>query len=210
MRKCVAIIMLTGLLSVAGTRAKAQADELIQLALNIEKLAQLKSILNQLYSGYTMLSKGYTKIRDVANGNYALHQVFLDGLYAVSPTIKQYRRIPDIISYQAKMVSEYKSAYRLFVQSKVFDEQNLKYFKSVYNNLLEQSAANLDELVLVVTANKMRMSDDERLAAVDRIFNSVQDKLLFLRDFNSSGKLLAFQKLKEKGDLSSLKNLYGQ
>jgi len=78
--------------------AKAQADELAQLALNIQKLSQLKKILQNMYNGYQIISKGYNTVKDLSQGNFNLHEVFLNGLYAVNPAIKNYKRIPGIIN----------------------------------------------------------------------------------------------------------------
>ena len=85
-----------------------------RLILDIEKLAQLKSVLTNLYKDYEVLETGYTAIKNISEGNFNLHKVFLDGLLAVSPTVRKYERIVDIISDQGKIVSEYKSAYNTF------------------------------------------------------------------------------------------------
>src|SRR5436190_3638298 len=83
------------------TKANAQTQEATQLVLNYEKLKQLEEILDNMYKGYKILTKGYNRIKDIAEGNYTLHQVFLDGLFAVNPSVAKYKRIPDIIRYQS-------------------------------------------------------------------------------------------------------------
>jgi len=45
---------------------------------------------------------------------------------------------------------------------------------------------NLDELAMVITAGKLRMSDDERLQAIDRIYASIEDQFSFLRDLTAA------------------------
>jgi catalase (peroxidase I) len=71
----------------------------------------------------------------------------------------------------------------------------------VYANLLHESLRNLDELTMAITADKLRMSDDERLRAIDEIYGQMQDKLLFLRNFNASSNVLALQRSKENNDV---------
>src|SRR5690242_17511542 len=85
--------------------SKAQQEETQQLILNFAKLEQLQAILDNMYTGYTILSNGYNKIRMISEGNYSVHQLFLDGLMAVNPTVRNYRRIPQIISYQKLLLS---------------------------------------------------------------------------------------------------------
>ena len=192
-----------------ANKALAQTDEIAQLLLNVEKLAQFEQILSDMKKGYEILSGGYNTIKDLSQGNFNLHKTFLDALMEVSPTVKNYKRVADIISYQVILVKEYKSAFNRFKQDNNFNEQELAYLGRVYKNLFKQSLDNLDDLVTIITANQLRMSDDERLEAIDRIFADMQDKLLFLRHFNNNTTVLALQRAKEKNDAGTMRLIYG-
>ena len=65
-----------------------QSQEAKQLLLNVEKLAQLKLMLSHMKTGYQILEKGYTSIKNISQGNFNLHRDFLDGLLQVSPAVK--------------------------------------------------------------------------------------------------------------------------
>ena len=80
---------------------------------------------------------------------------------------------------------------------------------NVYTNLFNKSLQNLDELTMVITAGKLRMSDDERLNAIDRIYNDMGDKLVFLRTFNKENNVLAIQRGREMVDTKVSKKLNG-
>ena len=188
--------------------AFGQTQEATQLLLNYEKLKQLEEILDNMYKGYKILSQGYNRIRDIAEGNYKLHQVFLDGLFAVNPAVRNYKRIPMIISYQALLMTEYKRAYKRFSDDPNLTTQEIQYLESVCAYLVKQSVKNLEELTMIVTASKLRMSDDERMKAIDRIFFDMENKLSFLRYFNNSTQLLAIQRAKENGDVMTTQKLY--
>lgn len=187
---------------------KAQSTEAQQLLLNVEKLTQLKSILEDMKKGYQVISQGYTAIRDISQGNFSLHQVFLDGLLLVKPEIKNYYRVADIISSQKDILSEYRYAFDRFKKSGNFSEGEIRYLAAVYERLSEESKDNLDDLLMVVTSSKLRMSDDERLQMIDRIFEDTRDKLSFLRHFNQQTALLSNQRTKEKADIVHLQNQY--
>ncbi|EOR96264.1 hypothetical protein ADIARSV_0499 [Arcticibacter svalbardensis MN12-7] len=171
-------------------------------------MTQFKNILSEMKSGYAILSKGYNAVRDVSQGNFSMHEVFLDGLLAVNPQVKKYRRVADIISYQGRIVSEYKKAFKVFRLSGNFSSTELDYLSRVYDKLFDQSMKGLDELALILTAGTLRMSDDERLEAIDRIFKDTEDKLQFLRHFNNQAKIISLQRAKEKGDTRTLQDLY--
>lgn len=188
--------------------SNAQAQEAVQLALNYEKLKQLEEILDNMYKGYKILSDGYNRVKNIAEGNYKLHQVFLDGLYAVNPAVRNYKRVADIIIYQQVLLKEYRRAYSRFKHDPNFSRDELKYMENVFNYLVKQSLKNLEELAMIVTAAKLRMSDDERIHRIDWIYSDMEDKISFLRYFNNSTQMLAIQRAKENNDVSVLQKLY--
>jgi len=158
--------------------------------------------------GYTILSGGYNAIKDIARGNFSLHEVFLNGLMLVSPEVKKYRRVLDIINDQKRIVWEYKIAFRQFKATNNFNALEIDYLGRVYKQLLDLSLDNLDQLVLITTSSKLRMSDEERLRAIDKIFEDTQDKLVFLRSFNAQALSLSLQRDKERADISQSLNLF--
>lgn len=189
-------------------RGQAQSFEVQQLLLNVEKLAQFKQILADLKKGYEIVAKGYTTIRDISEGNFSLHDAFLDALWQVSPAVKQYKRTADIIALQLRLVKEYKAAWQRTKNSSLFAPNELDHIEKVYSNLFQASLRNLEDLLLVITARQLRMSDDERLNAIDRIYQSMQDKIVFLRQFNTSNTVLGIQRMKEQQDVNQVKKFY--
>lgn len=203
-------IVIILLLSVLFTgRLYAQATEAQQLLLNWEKLNQLKQILDNMYKGYKILDKGYTTIKNIAEGNYTIHDLFIDGLMAVNPAIRNYKRIPFIIDYQKLLISEYKRYYNRFRQDPNFKLDELEYLANVYKFLFDASLRNIDELMMIITATKLSMSDDERMQAIDRIFFDMEDKVIFLRTFNNNTQLLAVQRARSRNDVETMRKLYG-
>lgn len=206
------MIVITALVLAAllpAGKVSAQANEIAQLLLNVEKLAQFKQILSDMKKGYEILSGGYNTVKNISEGNFNLHRVFLDGLMEVSPTVRGYRRVADIADYQLTLVREYRNAYNRFKRDGNFNPEELAYLGRVYDKLFRESLRNLDELLTVVTAGKARMSDDERLQAIDRIYLDMQDKLMFLRHFNNNTTVLAVQRAKEKNDARTMRRVYG-
>lgn len=204
------LILLTVLIMIGATgKPFAQSQEVEQLLLNLEKLAQLKQILADMKKGYQIISTGYSTIKDLSEGNFSLHKTFLDGLLVVSPAVRKYNRIAGIVNDQLLLVKEYKAAFNRYKQDGNFSQEELEYLGKVYGNLFTKSIEDLDELTMVMTDSKLRMSDDERLEAIDRIYLNMHDKLLFLRHFNTSTTVLAVQRARERNDAATLKKIYG-
>jgi hypothetical protein len=194
---------------VTSVKAKAQAEEAQQLLLDVEKFTQLRQILQDLKTGYEIISSGYNTIKNISEGNFNLHQEFLNSLLEVSPAVRKYKRIQEIISCQLQIVKEHKSAYHSFKASDHFSASELEYIESVYGSLLKQSLKNLDALALVLTTGRLRMSDDERLQAIDNIWENMQEQQSFLQYFNNQSRILALQRERENSDVNTIKTLYG-
>lgn len=185
-----------------------QAQEAQQLLLNVEKLAQFKKILQDMKDGYQVLHHGYMTIKDLSQGNFSLHKTFLDALMEVSPAVRNYKRVSDIIMYQLRILKDYKIAFSEFKSGGQFSLAEIDYLSKVYANLLKESLNNLDELSIVTTARKLRMSDEERLQAIDRVYNRMVEQYGFLREFNSSTAMLSLQRKSEKAGIDLSRRLH--
>jgi len=202
------LFLITAAITAIPAKAKAQTQDVQQLILDIEKLTQFKAILSDMQTGYTILTQGYGEVKDISEGNFNLHSAFLNSLMAISPEVRKYGRIADIIANQASIVSEYKEAWQQANASGHFNAQELMYMNSVFSGLLRQSINNLTNLTNVITAGTLRMSDAERLQAIDHIYSDTQNKLVFLRHFDNQVAVLALQRQKAANDVQTLKNLY--
>lgn len=208
MKKRIFILLLGTFLGFQN-KTQAQSYELARLILDIEKLSQLKSILSDLYKGYEILKSGYTTIKNISEGNFNLHKAFLDGLLAVSPAVQKYQRISEIIALQAKIIVEYKTAIKRYRQSAHFNRDELEYIGNVYSNLVDKSTKNLDNLLAILTAGKLRMNDAQRLFGIDEIYQDTRDEFLFFRKFNHVTDLLALNRAEQAKDVRTLRNFYG-
>ncbi len=134
MKKLFVIIIMCAM----SFQLKAQSDEVQQLLLNIEKLAQFKKILKNMKDAYKIIFKGYTAVKDLSQGNFTLQKTFLDGLVGVGPAVKKYKRFTDIFSYQARILKEYKAAWQQFRDDKQFTSTEIDYLGKVYTNLFNE------------------------------------------------------------------------
>lgn len=200
----VAVVLLC---TTVSTQVKAQSADLTQLILDIEKLTQLKGILTDMKEGYDIINGGYNQVKQIADGNFSLHSTFLNGLLLVSPAVANYGRVADIVLKQGYIVTEYEHYYGQFKQSG-FNSDELAYMANVYTTLLQQSLQNLSRLADIIAAGKLRMSDDERLRAIDHIYADTDDKLTFLRTFDQQAAVMAAQRQQELNNLSTFQKLY--
>ena len=189
--------------------AKRQEAEIQQLLISVEEVAQLKNILEDMKKGYEIVSKGYHAIKDISEGNFKLHQAYLDGLLQVSPVVQRYYKIGDLVSRQISLVKNYKAAFKTFKESGRFTEDELAHMANVYERLFRESLKNLDALSMILTNGTLRMSDDERLSAIDALHVKGLEQHVFLQKFNNSTRLLGLQRAKAAKENKVTQNLYG-
>ena len=202
------VLSMFSLLLFSG-KVSAQSEEVQQLLLNVIKLEQLKKILNNMYDGYKVLTKGYNTIKSISEGNFSLHKVFLDGLLQVSPGVRKYKKVADIINFQLQLIKTVKPAINTFRATGLFNETELNYMARVYGDLFNRSFQQLEALAMIITAGNLRMSDEERLNAIDRIYLNISDQLVFLHAFNTENNILALQRGRDNVEIKLSKRLSG-
>lgn len=185
--------------------ARSQSAEVVQLLLNVEKLAQFKTILKQMKQGYNILQGGYRTVKDLSAGNFNLHKTFLDALLRVSPTVRRYHKVADIIQMQLNILETCRTFNRQLNKKKLFQDGELSYMLKIYQGLLDRSLNNLEELVMVLSDRALSMNDSERLHVIDVIHDEMQEMTIFLRKFSNDSKLLLLQRKKEVNDVRSIR-----
>ena len=89
-----------------------------------------------MYKGYEIVSKGYSAVKIYQKAILVYMKLFLDKLLQVSPVIKEYKRVADIINCQQKILSGYTSAFSNFKSDGNFTAEEIGYLENVYSNLL--------------------------------------------------------------------------
>ncbi|HEY4064123.1 MAG TPA: TerB family tellurite resistance protein [Puia sp.] len=209
MRKKWWVVLAMVILPASGVWAQSVADDIEQLVLDVEKLSQLKQMLSNMYQEYTMLKNGYEQIKGLSQGTFSLHKAFLDGLLLVSPSVRTYWRVGDIISQEARLIRDYQSANGYFRGSGLFTGQELDGFSTNYTVYLQRAEKNVEELTMVMTDDGLRMSDAERLSAIDRIDRDMVRQLGLLHTFNDEVALQVAQRAQAKRDMGTVRGLYG-
>ncbi|RAV98852.1 TerB family tellurite resistance protein [Pseudochryseolinea flava] len=207
--KTLRIVSMSVLCLLASTwYCQAQQQEATQLALNLEKLRQFKAILQSMYKTYQILQDGYDNIKNIAEGNFNLHDAFLDRLLKVNPAVKKYHKVARIVRHQQLLVEGCRRSIQRIRADNNFSSEDVQYMKSVFDRLIKGSLDNLEELLMVITAAKLRMSDQERLRAIDRISATLETKLHVFRRFDNDCKMLSNHRAKANSEINTTKQLH--
>ena len=150
-----------------------------------------------------------TEISDWVEKQRAQYANYFDELWRIKTALAYYQRIKDIIEKQLQLVNEYKAAWALFKQDKNFTADELDYMLEVYNGMMDESVKNLDQLSLVINAFVTQMSDAKRMEIINEVDNNLDENLNDMREFNTQNKMISLQRASEKGDIETVKRLYG-
>lgn len=197
------------LLLLLTSRGYGQSVEIQQLLVNIEKLAQMKASYQTMVNGYKTLSHGYQQVSDLTKGNFLLHKDYLDGLLAVSPSVRQYGRIQAMMQKHARLVDTYQINLLQLQSGGLLKASELQQFKIEAAALVQLSSAAIDEMIEVLTPGRMRMSDEERISVINRLDQEVQALFNQLQGIAKTYRNLFDQRLLRKKELHRMKLLHG-
>lgn len=173
-----------------------------------QQIAKFQLYLSYVKKGYNIVDRGLTLIGDIKNGDFNLHKSFFDALASVNPAIRKYKRVSDIISMQAEMMTAYKKYIVLFRQSGAFTNNEIEYLYQVFTNLLDKVAEDLSNLTELISNGRLEMTDDERIKRIDGINTQMKERYNFLFSFSRKIDLQQLQRLRELHEIETLKKLY--
>lgn len=149
------------------------------------------------------------EISDWTEKQKDIYSKYYADLWKVKAAISYYQRIKDITTKQVFLVEEYKKAWNLARRDKNFTRQELDYMYDVYTGILNESAKNLDQILLVVNAFKTQMSDAKRLELINEAADRIEVNYSDLRQFNSQNILMSLQRSKSTDQIEEVQKLYG-
>lgn len=149
------------------------------------------------------------EISDWTEKQKDIYSKYYADLWKVKAAISYYQRIKDITTKQVFLVEEYKKAWNLARRDKNFTPQELDYMYDVYTGILNESAKNLDQILLVVNAFKTQMNDAKRLELINEAANRIEVNYSDLRQFNTQNILMSLQRSKSQDQIKEVQQLYG-
>jgi hypothetical protein len=139
----------------------------------------------------------------------SLYDEYYQELWKVKSTIAYYQRIKDLTLKQVAMVGEYQRAWKLFQSDKHFRPEEINEMQRVYLGILDASAKNLEQIMLVVNPGKTQMTDQQRLEAINLAGDRLDESFGDLKQYNNQNMILSLHRGKDLNDIQTIKNYYG-
>ena len=202
-------LIFSGLLFLSVSRVAGQVQELQQLKLDLEKLAQFKLILSQMKQGYQTLQNGYNSVRDAAKGNFELHKNYLDGLLVVNPAVKHSPALRQIASDQVALVKMFQTALQQYQSSGLFSLGELHSLSDKYSMSSQKVDDDLELVAQVISSGKLRMNDAERMELINAVHEDITKQHELIRSMISDYSRLMAMRQQQKRDNNAVKKLSG-
>lgn len=203
------------LISIISATASAQTfaewfrQKATQKKYLLQQIAGLQVYIGYVQKGYSIANDGLKFIGDIKKGELNLHSDYFNSLKTVNLNIRKYSKVADIIASQLKIIKVYKNTSMQVQQSKTFNADELNYINGVFNRLIDDCMATIDELIAITTSNKLEMKDDERLKRIDGLYNDMQSKYAIAQSFAGEAKVLVVARLREQNDIQTSRAING-
>ncbi|WP_083488613.1 hypothetical protein [Pedobacter borealis] len=175
----------------------------------LEQIAALRVYKGYLEKGYGIVKDGTGIIRGIKNGDFNIHSGFFNGLELVNPRIKSYDKVEAIITMNNSMMQQRQKALRIVQNSGQFRPDEMKTLRSLYSNLSEEAAKDLEELLLIVQDGQLKLSDDERIKRIEELYIRMQNKSVFQRSLNKNVTDLVSGRKRQIKDVQNSRLLFG-
>lgn len=175
----------------------------------LAQIAALKVHIEFLQKGYEIANDGLTLIGDIKNGEFKLHKDYFASLKKISPAVSKYVRVKDIVALQVRTYESYVKHYNDARESGLFSKKELDYILGVYVRVLEDCSGLMDQLILMTTAGKLEMKDDERIKSIDGIFKSMQSNYTFSQGFGKDAMIMAVSRKTAINNTATIRELHG-
>jgi hypothetical protein len=175
----------------------------------LQQISALQVYISYARKGYNIVSGGINTIRDIKKGEFNLHNTFFRSLKSVNPKISRYAKVADIITFQVRIIKLAKQTLQSIREANQFTTEEVDYCTKVFDALLDDCVESIDELLAVITPDKLTMKDNERLARIDRLYADMQDKFTFCSVMSEDVGILALQRMSEQVEIKRSKLING-
>lgn len=200
-----AVIPIAKIIKEAVKKVIKAVDLMIQRLQN--KTIWLQNAQRELENALSKLK--LKEIAEWSDKHRELYRKYYDELWTIKNTLATYQRIKQIVERQARMVELYKVSWERISKDKNFTEAEIEYMYRVYTGMLRESVRNIDQLLLLVEAYKVQMTDAQRLRIITETADRIEKNFIDLLEFNMQTGQLSISRARSQAEIERLKKLYG-
>jgi hypothetical protein len=172
-----------------------------------QQISGLKVYLEYAQKGYRITQTGLTTISRIKERDFELHKGFFQSLKIVNSKLASSTIVMATLARSSQIVREVKRTISGMQNSGQFTPKEMANTVAAFEDMLEQVAKALDELIRLVTSNQYELSDEARLRRMETICQEMAGQYMFCIDQASGLGRLAVQRINERVEMEYSKRL---
>jgi hypothetical protein len=176
---------------------------------NEQQIAALKIYIGYAEKGYKIVESGLSMIRGIKSGEFNLHNSFYSSLEAINPAIGHMGELLEIMALQVAIVERFSSALSRYRQNASLGANEVDYIGKVYSLVLSDGLSDINALLDIITANKLQLSDDQRMERIEDLDAAMKKRYSFTAGFTNQADLLCLQRQAAGTETGTVKGMYG-
>ena len=205
---CLVVLLVMSLGSYAQTWNEWFRQKKTQIQYLTQQVASLQMYAEYLKKGYQIAETGLQTVGNIRKGELNLHQTFISSLSKVNPAIGKDDRIAEIIALQLSISQQYHKCLNKAGNGEIMTPDELTYVRSVFTDLLENCGNDINDLLSIITDDRLTLSDDERLKRLEAIYQSMKEKHQFAESFCSEVSTLSASRQNAQREVNDTKALF--
>lgn len=208
------LILLITVLSIGNIKAQSFSEwfkqKKTQKKYLLAQIAALETYLKAAEKGYDIAQNGLSAISVLKDSDFMQHVLHFQRLEMVTPRVKNYSKVLAIAEMEDRS-EQFRSA--LMAEkglNNLLNTQELTSLHQICDDANIEAVKDLEELELLVTDGKLKMTDDERISHIDRLYLEVKNKLRRVVTLAQNIRSLINGRKKQADGTRILEQLYGK
>ncbi|OMP80087.1 hypothetical protein BW716_06235 [[Flexibacter] sp. ATCC 35208] len=180
-----------------------------QIEYLLTQIAALQNIILKIKKGYNIVKEGTDIIHDIKNGEFHLHDDYYTSLKAVSPEVKEFGDQAQIVANQLLLIKNANSLSRAASGNSILSANQKTAINTACTQLSADAFRLIDDLKAVLTDSTYSMSDDHRMAIIDRLRERSKRQWAFYQAYQSEASSYVRQAIRDQVEHQTIKSQYG-
>jgi len=172
------------------------AEELKEYGQQLGALSVFAGLQEQ---GYQIQETGLASIGGITGDEYGLHQAYFGSLAAVNPAVAGMPEVGDILAVEGSMARGMAAGFQRWKASGWLTAADLLYIDQVYSQVCSVGSEGLQELQVVLTADSLTMTDDERMRQIVALDQEMKEWDAAVERFEVGVEVLVRGRKEEEG-----------
>lgn len=176
----------------------------------LAQIAALETYARVIKKGYELAGSGLSMVAALKNGDFMQHTLRFSTLEMVSPRIKNYSKVLAITELEDKAARSLRSMMEIKDLEYLLSPRELNELRQADAEMRSEAAKDLEQLELLVSDGRLKMTDDARIRLIDQLYIEVQKEYSQTMNLTRGIRMLTDSRRKRAGDTRMLKKVYGQ